>query len=66
MALSFVFLRCFSVLHWIECFLAQHTLQDLHRILMSLPGLCMNIYCKFVRDSFVREFILQQEIYDMA
>ena len=23
-----------SMLHWIECFLAQHTLQDLHRILI--------------------------------
>ena len=34
MALSFVFLRYFSMLHWIECFLAQHTLQDLHRILI--------------------------------
>ena len=34
MALSFVFLRYFSMLHWIGCFLAQHTLQDLHRILI--------------------------------
>ena len=32
MALSFVFLRYFSMLHWIQCFLAQHILQDLHQI----------------------------------
>ena len=34
MALSFIFLRYFSMFHWIEYFLAQHTLQDLHRILI--------------------------------
>ena len=33
-ALSFVFLRYFSMLNWVECSLAQHTLQDLHRILI--------------------------------
>ena len=35
MALSFVLLRYFSMLHWIGCFLAQHTLQDLHQILIK-------------------------------
>ena len=35
MALSFVLLRYFSMLHWTECFLAQHTLQDLHWILIQ-------------------------------
>ena len=34
MALFFVFLRYFSMLHWIECFWAQHILQDLHWILI--------------------------------
>ena len=34
MTLSFIFLRYFSVLHWIECFLAQHTLKNLHRIII--------------------------------
>ena len=33
-ALFFIFLRYFSMLHWIECFLAQHTLQDLRWILL--------------------------------
>ena len=33
---AFVFLRYFCMLHWIACFLAQHTLQDLHRILTKL------------------------------
>ena len=35
MTLSFVFLRYFSMLHWTVCFLAQHTLQDLHWILIQ-------------------------------
>ena len=35
MTLSLVLLRYFSMLHWTGCFLAQHTLQDLHWILIQ-------------------------------
>ena len=35
MALSLVLLRYFSMLHWTGCLLAQHTLQDLHWILIQ-------------------------------
>ena len=46
MAFSFVFLRYFSMLHWIQSFLAQHTLQDLHQILIqAMPGHSKTCVC---------------------
>ena len=46
MAFSLVFPIYFSMLHLIECFLAQHTLQDLHQILIeAIPGCSKTCVC---------------------
>ena len=46
MAFSLVFSIYFSMLHLIECFLAQHTLQDLHQILIeAIPGCSKTCVC---------------------
>ena len=70
MALSVICLRYFSMLYWIECFLAQHTLQDLHRILIQfVPGnsktrvccvaICMVFsYCKLLSLIILNHLIL--------
>ena len=49
MILFFVFLRYFSMLHWIECFLAQHTLQDTWTQ-QNLCLLCYKLHSLIIHD----------------